>query len=104
VKIYLDDVRDPPLDWHLARSVADVHVLAKVNTWDRIAAISLDHDLGDGQPTGQDLARWIEEAFGAKRPPFQFCEPPHLIVHSWNPVGRQNMERTIASIERLRRR
>ena len=99
-KIWHDDVRTPPDGWHWARTNAQAMDLL-VNF--RVDEISLDHDLGldyidpevyEGRPeelwilagtgkdTGLDLVNWM-------------CDnklvPKKVTIHSWNPVGAQNM-------------
>lgn len=52
--------------------------------------ISFDHDLGEGEPSGHEIAKWIVESdlSGLMSMPedFDFC------VHSKNPVGKVNIE------------
>lgn len=47
MKLFLDDVRAPPLvgDWTLARSVAEAKKILEQNT-EEVTHMSLDHDLG----------------------------------------------------------
>jgi len=116
MKIFLDDARiPPPADetgpWVWCKDIPDV--LALIYAGKQIDVISFDHDLGEPRsanpdlqrptPTGYQLLRFIEERIGAGVWPFdETCEKvPHLQIHSANPVGRENMERAIRSIDRL---
>lgn len=96
LKVFLDDVREPPEGWVLVRTAAEaIAVLETGNVTD----LSLDHDLGDPvNGTGHDVACWIEEAVALRG-----FVPPTLSVHSANPVGRQRMLDAIANIHRIQR-
>jgi hypothetical protein len=52
--------------------------------------VSFDHDLGDGESTGYDIARWMVDADMDKiiSIPAGF----EFYVHSQNPVGKKNIE------------
>lgn len=100
MKIFLDDIRQPPDDtWILVRTyqgAADVIT----NNYNQITDISLDHDLGgeyDGHTvhkSGYDIALLIEQiAYATKH-------VPNITVHSMNPVGRQAIFRAIEAIHR----
>jgi hypothetical protein len=74
VKLWVDDIRKPPLGWIWATtSVGAIYLLAH----ERIDALSLDHDLGEDDTT-RPVVLWM-------------CEnevwPKEIYVHSANPVG-----------------
>lgn len=101
--IFLDDVRIPPNDgneWVLVRDIESAMRLL-IEAWyyrsDDIV-LSLDHDLGDNIPTGNDLVNQIERAVATQH---EFKPKLEMRIHSANSVGRQNMERGIQSIYRL---
>ena len=54
--------------------------------------ISFDHDLGDDEPTGYDNAKWFVELDMANHVSFRFDENFSFVVHSQNPIGKQNIE------------
>ena len=88
--MFIDDERFPPNDgqvWKVCRSMAQVD--QTIDTFGFPNFISFDHDLGDGQPTGMDIARWLIECdmdtLGLPRD-FKFY------VHSQNPIGKRNIE------------
>lgn len=58
--------------------------------------LSLDHDLGDKTSTGYDFLKWIEN-----RIVYMNESIPCIIIHSMNPVGRENMLRIVNNLERL---
>lgn len=90
-KLWLDDVRDCPPGFLLARTAyVAIQILKKVP----ITFISFDHDLGEGE-TGYNVACFIEE--GAYNGTIKRME---WAVHSANPVGRANIERAMRSAER----
>lgn len=84
MKLFLDDVRDPPDNtWVVVRSFdqATRVILAAQGSKDGIELISFDHDLGPGK-TGYDLAKWLT----AHR-----LWPMEIDVHSANIIGRKNI-------------
>jgi hypothetical protein len=86
--MFIDDERMPPegMKWVIARSFHDVKRIISQFGWPQF--ISFDHDLGDGEPSGKDIANWMVEkdidsaVFG---PNFKWT------VHSQNPVGAKNI-------------
>jgi hypothetical protein len=89
--MFIDDERMPPGTdfWIIVRNFADVQ--EAVSNWGCPQQISFDHDLGDGEPTGYDIAHWLVEAdmnaVGAFIPAdFTF------VVHSMNPIGAANIQ------------
>jgi hypothetical protein len=112
LKLYLDDVRNPPDGWTLARNIREAQRIVEANKG-RITNMSLDHDLGicycrpcafssseepcqddNGavicdctchveEPSGLDFLKWINET--GNWPTY----PP--TVHSANPVGGPRM-------------
>lgn len=86
MKIWVDDIRQPPDDswtW-CATSEHAISVLKVVKNWytSPIEAMSLDHDLG-GDDTTRPVVIWmINNNFW----------PDEIYVHSANPVGREWLE------------
>jgi hypothetical protein len=97
VKLFLDDVRDPPdRSWTHVRSVREAKALLAIGN---VAFASLDHDLGmfevepgvydedRSAPTGYELCVWMAETgLWPKEKP---------TVHSQNPVGAAAMRQCI---------
>jgi hypothetical protein len=98
MRIWLDDLRDPtdPVIqskygatgsevWVKSAEEALVHLRAG-----GVLSISLDNDLGDGQPEGHTVASWIEEqAF------HNLLSPLEVYVHSDNSVRAPQMRQAI---------
>jgi len=100
-QLFIDDERDPidvkwgtwqeqalyrDSDWIVARNWFEV--LELVVTYGFPSLISFDHDLGDGEQTGYEIARKLCDMVmdGVEMPNnFQF------LVHSKNPVGAENI-------------
>ena len=78
--LWLDDVRPAPPGWVWARTADEA---ARALATGRVQVASLDHDLGEGLPTGQDLVRWMAAA-GA----WPKYKPS---IHSANPLGAAAM-------------
>lgn len=95
MKVYLDDVRDPPDDtWTVARSYLEFrHVVETAE--DDITEISFDHDLGlDGSNaialTGMDAVKWLMDHIEYFAP--ELKNPLEKITcHSSNPAGAENI-------------
>lgn len=91
--LYVDDLRDCPLGFTLARTYEEaIHLLEN----NKVEILSLDHDLGedsDGKllPTGYDLVKYFcENGLRANR----------IYMHTDNPVGRENMYETLLGAQR----
>lgn len=89
MKIWLDDIRKAPDGYILCHSVNEAKQLIEENeNLTIIEVIDCDHDLGDYYPDGGDgikLIDWLAER-GTYYP---------IRLHTMNPVGRENMQRTI---------
>lgn len=93
IKIFLDDVRDCPPGWVLAKTAREAIDLFRTN---EVSEISFDHDLGPlGCGTGYDVAKWLELQVITDT---NFICPEKMTIHSSNPVGRKNIQAAIDSI------
>ena len=96
MKIWLDDLRDPPEGWYWVKTAAEA--IDAMIDFDDVTDISLDHDLGIVvAETGYDVAKWIEKRVMSDYGYF----PPRIWVHTSNPVGRANINGAIQSINRI---
>lgn len=89
--LFLDDERFPPLDgraWLIARTVEQAQTTIRVLGWP--SYISFDHDLGPGEATGFDFAKWLVESAMDGEPAFP--EGWGFFIHSQNPVGKANID------------
>lgn len=93
INLYLDDSRDCPKDFVLAKTIEEAIYYLKNF---KVNILSLDHDLGidkNGKllPTGYDLVKYI-------------CENniyiKEVYLHTDNPVGRENMYETLIASQR----
>lgn len=97
MKLWLDDLREPPAGWVWVRTPEET--IAQLETGE-IDELSLDHDLGiwdesGHEQTGYDVLRWIEQRVATAG-----MQPPKLTVHSANPPAHDRMQRAIESIMR----
>ncbi len=95
MRVYLDDERKAPVGWLLVKNAEGCIDLLKAGN---VEALSLDHDLApehyassgymgpSHEPTGHSVVLWMAE---------HDVWPAHVIVHTMNPVGRDNMLATI---------
>jgi hypothetical protein len=79
-KLYLDDLRDCPEGFILARSSKDAITIVEIRGMPEF--ISLDHDLGNDD-ISMVFLKWLSNNFD--KPSFEY------IVHSANPVGALNI-------------
>jgi hypothetical protein len=93
MRVYLDDVRNPPLfdtlgkqlDWVIVRTASECIDLIKSGG---VEFISFDHDLGnDEDGTGYDVAKFIEKSVAMGD-----FDPINYSIHSANPVGANNID------------
>lgn len=84
INVFLDDERQCPKGFVVARSVDAAKDLLINN---EVNILSLDHDLGDGVPTGYDLAKFVVEMYVAEGK----LLAKEIYLHTANPVGRENM-------------
>lgn len=102
MKIYLDDERKTPEtepgeeSW--VRCFHVWEVIALLEKREPIEILSLDHDLGSGEPTGYEVVRWLEEKVATDP---TFPAPEHIFVHSANPVGKERMKAGIYQIYKM---
>ena len=106
--LFIDDERDPPSDgqeWRIARNMEEagsiIRELGPPNF------ISFDHDLGEKEPTGYDIAKKLVagdlgELGGAE---FEGGLPTDFsfYVHSQNPVGAENIRTLLDNYLKFRR-
>jgi hypothetical protein len=86
MRVWLDDLRIPDNSWIWVKNVPDAQAVLEFHV-ERIAVLSLDHDLGEDTPTGYDLTKWMAE--------FNVWPRGEIRIHSGNPVGVENMRSTI---------
>lgn len=93
INVYLDDLRDCPEDFYVARDFYKAVQLIENN---KVDILSLDHDLGCDEQgsllkTGYDFVKW-------------FClagyKVDRIYIHTDNPVGRDNMYETLLGAQR----
>ncbi|MBN8215731.1 MAG: hypothetical protein J0L75_03775 [Spirochaetes bacterium] len=92
MKIWLDDEREAPPGWLLAK--APHEVIGCLRTY-KVEIISLDHDLGEvTSGTGYDVIVWIEKEVVTNG-----YIPPEIRIHTTNPVARLRMEAGVRFIK-----
>ena len=85
LRVWLDDLRFPPEEYNVWAKTAE-ECIAILNTGG-VTSLSFDHDLGEGNGTGYDVACWIEKAaFFGRLSKIQWR------VHSMNSVGAKNIK------------
>ncbi|GMX64448.1 hypothetical protein Elgi_37170 [Paenibacillus elgii] len=93
INVYVDDLRDCPEGFQVARTYEAAIELIKDNEVD---ILTLDHDLGEDAEgnelkNGYDLVKYIcENGLRANK----------IYLHTDNPVGRKNMYETLLAAQR----
>lgn len=86
MKLFIDDVRECPKGWDVARTVEDaIRILATSPVM--ITDVSLDYDAGSG--TFESVAYFLREKF--LNDTF-FADDLEVQIHSDNPVGRKKLK------------
>ena len=96
--LFIDDERFPPddgRDWVIARTYHEA--LLEVFNRGFPSYISFDHDLGENQKTGHDIAKVLVEndmisGNIESRKAYKFSPDFAFYVHSQNPIGKANIE------------
>lgn len=99
IHLFLDDVRDvirtigePNEDELFVVCRDDNQFKQFVSAYhEHIYKYHFDHDLGIGLMSGHELAKWMIEFFQDE----EFYEKINFSVHSANPVGAENITKTI---------
>ena len=83
MNIWLDDIRPAPQGFIHVRNLAELESL--LNDCNApIEIMSFDHDLGDGEPDGYEIIKWLANEWLGRW-------PGEVRVHSANPVGAKNI-------------
>lgn len=95
MRIYMDDARDTPHGWQRTFTVEATIQLLETRM---VTHLSLDNDLGEGQPEGYKVLDWLEETvYNDMHFPM-----PEVTVHSSNAARVEYMNRVLRNIERIR--
>lgn len=94
LKLYLDDLRPIPEGFVGVRSYSEFVIFITQNGLPDY--ISFDHDLGL-QESGFDCAKWLVNYCLDNVKPI-----PKFVVHSQNPVGKQNIESLLNNFNKIR--
>jgi hypothetical protein len=93
--LFIDDERFPPRndnrDWKIARDWEDVMMCLRIHGMP--GYISFDHDLGEDEHTGYDIAKFLVDMDMNNDGDFYLPDDFSFYVHSQNPVGAENIQR-----------
>lgn len=92
--LFIDDERFPPNDyreWVICRN--HFEVFERVLEQGMPSYISFDHDLGEDNWTGYDIAKELVNIdMKTIDPAYKFSDNFTFYVHSQNPIGKKNIE------------
>ena len=102
-QLFIDDERMPVArdgrPWMFARNMREVkNIVGYLGAPDYI---SFDHDLGDSEPTGYDIAKWLVEQDMDGN--ISLDNEFDFYVHSQNPIGKANIENYLESYLKMKR-
>jgi hypothetical protein len=95
MKIYMDDARETPDGWTRTYTVEET-ITALLTR--QVTHLSLDNDLGEGQPEGYKVIDWLEETVHGD----MHFPMPEVYVHSSNASRVEYMHRALRAIENIR--
>jgi hypothetical protein len=104
MRLYVDDMRHPPLDKHQIDGLTPWTVVRTAEEAMRLLSgfdyelVSLDHDLGSPLHNGYHVLCYIENRM-MNEP--HWC-PPYVFVHSANPAVRTKMEQCAKLVNDVR--
>lgn len=105
--LFIDDERFPPDDgqgWRIARNLTEV--ASTLEEFGPPNFISFDHDLGETEPTGYDIAKKLVAGDLGELDGTEFASglPTDFsfYVHSQNPVGAENIRALLIGYLRFR--
>lgn len=91
--LFIDDERFPPRDgrrWVIARNMHDVLMMLRIHGMP--GYISFDHDLGENEQTGYDIAKLLVDLDMGGDCDYALPAEFDFYVHSQNPIGKTNIE------------
>ena len=97
LRVFLDDERKTPEGWTRTFNVLQTIEMLKTRN---VSELSLDNDLGSDDEEGYDVLTWLEEQI-AEDVSFPL---PLIHLHTANASRRQDMQRAIESIHRIRQK
>lgn len=100
--LFIDDEHFPPEkkqigEWVIARTLTEVKKVIQEKGFPSF--VSFDHDLGDQEPTGYDIAKWIVDLdMESNIIPENFS----FYVHGQNPIGGRNIQSYLDSYLKIK--
>lgn len=103
--LFIDDERYPPRDgrnWIIARNMHDVLMMLRIHGMP--GYISFDHDLGENEKTGYDIAKLLVDLDQGDDGDFALPAEFEFYVHSQNPAGKANIEHYLNNYIKFKQR
>lgn len=95
MKIWLDDIRDPPGTGWIVFRTADGLIDFLYDNLGSVEEMSLDHDLGTCVAgTGMDVLEWLE----AQQNEFPDLRLPEIHIHTMNPSAGDRMRACLQAL------
>lgn len=83
------DVFDVWLEEHAVKHAYSVQSAVAFMFNTKFDVVFLDHDLGEGRPTGYEIAKWMATEMSKTK------WPGLVVIHSLNPFGAERMHSTL---------
>ena len=98
IKLFVDDERDFPEGWDIARSYVDAMILLSLNDYDEI---SLDHDIASYDSEGNELTGYTILCYLERQAIKYGNKVPYIHIHTANVAVRCKMQRVADAINSL---
>lgn len=102
--LFIDDERFPPKNdgrnWVIARDWEQVLIMLRLHGMP--GYISFDHDLGEVEHDGYDIAKLLVDLDMGHDPDFALPPEFSFYVHSQNPIGKANIEAYLNNYLRIK--
>ena len=85
MKLWIDDIREPPEQWAWAKTAGDAKVILSTGS---IETVSFDNDLGPNSQEGWEVMNWLEEKVFLGIIP----APKAITIHSANIPAKRRMQ------------
>ena len=97
-RLFVDDERDFPEGWDIARSFEDAMILLSLIDYDEI---SLDHDIASWDTDGTELTGYTILCYLERQVLEYGNKIPFIYIHTANPAVRCKMQRVADALNKV---
>lgn len=100
-KLYVDDVRECPPSWEVARSYTEAMMMLSLNDYDEV---SLDHDIASFDSEGNEMTGYTILCYLERQLLEHDRKIPYIHIHTANAAVRKKMEQVSSFLNELNAR